>query len=411
MVLRLFRVFTLVLASLWILSAQAQNASSAALPPPTVAYITAHPDDWQLFMGADACDDVRQHRNKVVFICLTSGQADHADDAYWQGREAGCQAAVQKAVNLAAPGNTAPVVVAETANGHRVTAVRYRNTVTFFLHLPDGNLDGKGQSRGGFQSMSQLFRTGRPMTPLDGSAPYTSWADLVSTVRALLQREAGASRLNVHTPQSNQQYNPRDHSDHRMAGQVAQAATAQTECRYTFYVGYDASRRPLNLNPTQTANQRAVYEAYSQTMVSRGQPSSWDNSHLQFIGRQYSFIRHCAGQQRSTTSTPATLASQNTPDVDDDTMPSASVVLEPNYPNPFNESSLLAYQLPAPAPVWLRILDSQGREILRLLQGDTQTAGRHEQWLDVNSFPASGLYIAELRVGNERRTCRLEIIR
>lgn len=401
MVLRLFRVFTLMLASLWVFSTQAQNASSAALPPPTVAYITAHPDDWQLFMGADACDDVRQHRNKVVFICLTSGQADHADDAYWQGREAGCQAAVQKAVNLAAPGNAAPVAAVETSNGHQVTAVRYRNTVTFFLHLPDGNLDGKGQSRGGFQSMSQLFRTGRPMTPLDGSAPYTSWADLVGTVRALLQGEAGTSRLDVHTPQSNQHYNPRDHSDHRMAGQVALAATAQTECRYTFYVGYDASRRPLNLNPTQTANQRAVYEAYSQTMVSRGQPSSWDNSHLQFIGRQYSFIRHCAGPQR-----PASTQGAGRTDTI-----SASVVLEPNYPNPFNESSLLAYQLPAPAPVWLRILDSQGREVVQLLQGATQMAGRHEQWLDVNRFPAAGLYIAELRVGNERRTCRLEIIR
>lgn len=393
------------------------QVSTTAKPKslPVAVYITAHPDDWQLFMGADACADVQRPRSKTVFICLTGGQADVPGDVYWKGREAGCQAAVRKAANLLTPTiDQAPASQSIVFNNHAVTMVRYRGgAVAYFLRLPDGGLDGKGQGRGAFQSMAMLLRQNRSMTPLDGSATYTSWDDLVKTVRLILKKEVCNNPVNLHTPQPNERYNPGDHSDHRMAGRLALAATNQIECRTMLYMGYNSRLRPFNLSAAQKANQQDVYQAYSQTMAGLGLPSGWEPSHLQFIGRQYSYVWHRDGQVFDNQPEPVLQAT--TTDVENkapvvQALPS-SLALEPNYPNPFGQSSLMAYQLPATAAVWLRVLDAQGREVLRLLNGEQQQAGRHEQWLDVSNFPAAGLYIAELRVGDQRRTCRMEIIR
>ncbi|TGD78538.1 PIG-L family deacetylase [Hymenobacter wooponensis] len=404
----LLRILAFGLAIVWSFAAQAQTGTTPKTPPVAV-YITAHPDDWQLFMGADACADVQRAGGKAVFICLTGGQANEPSNDFWLGREAAFQAAVQQAANLTASASGGvPTTKTITVKGHTVVMQRYRNTVAFSLRLPDGNLDGKGQPRGGFQSMRQLFKDGRSMSPLDGGAPYVSWDDLIQTIQRILKKEVGDERVSVHAPQPDERHNPRDHSDHRMAGVVALAATSNIECRTLLYVGYDSRRRPTNLQPLQTANQRAVYQAYSETMTSRGQPSGWEPSHLQFIGRQYSQVRHKNGQQLGDTlAIPRALPSGSQSDGEKYT----SLKLEPNYPNPFDQSSLMAYQLPEAGAVWLRVLDVQGREVLRMLNGEQQKAGRHEQWLDVSSFPAAGLYIAELRVGDERRTCRLQIIR
>jgi LmbE family N-acetylglucosaminyl deacetylase len=414
MISTLFRTFALGLAIVWSFAAQAQTNTDSKKAPPITVYITAHPDDWQLFMGADACVDVQRAGSKSVFICLTAGQAETPGDDFWKAREAGCQAAVQQAANLAKPAvEPAPTPETVTIQGHTVAAVHYRGTAAYFLRLPDGNLNGKGQNRGGFQSMRMLFTEGRSITTIDGSSRYATWDDLIQTVKAILQKEVGTGRVSMHAPQPDERYNPRDHSDHRMAGVVALATTSKVECRTLLYVGYDSYRRPANLQPAQAASQRSVYQAYSDMMVSRGQPSGWEPSHLQFIGRQYSQVRHQTGQQiggqPEIVARPSTAGAEKVEDQPEETY--TKLALEPNYPNPFDRSSLMAYQLPAANAVWLRVLDAQGREVMRLLNGEQQTAGRHEQWLDVNSFPAAGLYIAELRVGDERRTCRLQIIR
>jgi LmbE family N-acetylglucosaminyl deacetylase len=373
-------------------------------------YITAHPDDWQLFMGADACADVQRQGGKTVFICLSGGEADKPGDTFWKAREAACQAAVKQAAELATPASgVAPLVKSITVKGHTVVMQRYRNTAAYFLRLTDSKLDGKGHPRGNFESLNLLFKQGLSMTPLDGSAPYVSWDDLLQTVQRIVKKEVGDERVSMHAPQPDERLNPGDHSDHRMAGVLALAVTSKVECRTLLYVGYDGHRRPANLQPAQTANQRDVYRAYTETMASLGQPSGWDAPHLVFMGRQFSQVRHRTGQQLSDSlAIPRALPNVGTL-VNNEVY--TTLTLEPNYPNPFDQSSLMAYQLPESGAVWLRVLDVQGREVLRMLNGEQQKAGRHEQWLDVSSFPAAGLYIAELRVGDERRTCRLQIIR
>lgn len=416
------RLLLSVAALLQLSITNAQTTTTTPKPAGWAVYLTAHPDDWQLFMGSDACTDVQRTRRKVVFICLTAGQADQPDDAYWQAREKACRVAIQQAVQLQTPqsGLTLATPVPLTVNNHQMLMARSANTVAYFLRLPDGNLRGQGQARGSFQSLQQLRAGTRAMQPLDGGAPYQNWADLVETVRQILRREAMPGKMTMHAPMPGEKLNPGDHSDHRMAGLVAQAAAARLECCFRLYAGYDINRRPVNLTNEQAANQLLAYRAYSQTMRELGQYPSWDASHLSFMGRQYAYVRHTNGNSME----PAATASNPNPTPAPPTTPgtatgpdeleegaSAEVILEPNFPNPFDVSTLLVYRLPVAAPVWLRIFDAQGREVQRPLNGAVQAAGSHEQWLDVQGFPASGLYTAELRVGNQRRLCRMQLLR
>ena len=66
--------------------------------------------------------------------------------------------------------------------------------------------------------------------------------------------------------------------------------------------------------------------------------------------------------------------------------------LSPNYPNPFNPSTTLAFELPQASHVTLQVYDVLGREIVRLAEGEYEP-GRHEVVFDARSV-ASGLYIA-----------------
>ena len=52
---------------------------------PLDAFIVAHQDDWQLFMGDVASKGIR-NGNHAVFIYLTAGD-ENRDSAYWEARE------------------------------------------------------------------------------------------------------------------------------------------------------------------------------------------------------------------------------------------------------------------------------------------------------------------------------------
>jgi hypothetical protein len=66
-----------------------------------------------------------------------------------------------------------------------------------------------------------------------------------------------------------------------------------------------------------------------------------------------------------------------------------------NFPNPFNPSTTISYQLPAESKVSLRIYDILGREVATLLDNQTKQAGYYEQSWNA-SHCASGMYIYRL---------------
>ena len=86
-----------------------------------------------------------------------------------------------------------------------------------------------------------------------------------------------------------------------------------------------------------------------------------------------------------------------------------SYELEQNYPNPFNPSTTIAFALPKPSEVTLKIFDASGREVATLVEGNLP-AGKHEVVLDASPF-SSGVYFYRLQAGEFSRTMRLMLVK
>ncbi len=82
-----------------------------------------------------------------------------------------------------------------------------------------------------------------------------------------------------------------------------------------------------------------------------------------------------------------------------DTAP-ASPRLEPNYPNPFRESTMIEYTLPAGSDASLRVYDTMGRHIATLVEG-RQEQGKYSVPLRSPQL-APGFYTIVLRAGREQ---------
>lgn len=388
-------------------SARAQAPATQPNPPASHAsvFIVGHQDDWQLFMGSRAYDNVQRHR-KVVFIILTAGQGDYASDTWWKAREQGCLNSARTACDLKADQLPAPVYSKVTVRQHQLVASYYRNTVVYFLRLPDGGVRGQGYGVCNYQSLTKLRAgQGGPISSLDGRTQYRSWADLTNTVRDIIRRETRPSwTLWVNSPNPDEHANPVDHPDHLSAGHVADAATRDIPCRRLLYTGYSNARRPANLNAEQTANQTALFAAYCRTMTALGQPSGWQPDHLCWLGRQYSVMRRPATEQRVSAATAARLCNDS---ISDDPQ---MVLLAPPAPNPCTASSMLTYELVKSTAVNMSLYDLQGRLIKVLVEAE-QVPGRYEVWLDVNQFPANGTYLCRLQAGKTISTQRVQIQR
>ncbi len=84
--------------------------------------------------------------------------------------------------------------------------------------------------------------------------------------------------------------------------------------------------------------------------------------------------------------------------------------LFPSYPNPFNPSTTISYDLPEQSTVNLTIFDIQGREIMQL-NDETKPAGCFQvQWngIDQSGNPVSaGVYFARLEAGSYSQTIKM----
>jgi hypothetical protein len=83
--------------------------------------------------------------------------------------------------------------------------------------------------------------------------------------------------------------------------------------------------------------------------------------------------------------------------------------LSQNFPNPFNPSTVIGFQLPVDSRVDLRVYDILGREVTTLVSG-TMSAGRHSVTFNAENL-ASGMYIYRLVAGNTVLTKKLTLIK
>jgi hypothetical protein len=88
-------------------------------------------------------------------------------------------------------------------------------------------------------------------------------------------------------------------------------------------------------------------------------------------------------------------------------VPARPLLLQ-NTPNPFRGSTRIAYRLPEPGVVTLRLYDVLGRPVRTLVEG-VEAAGPHVVILDGEGLPG-GVYHYEMNAGGRRMSRRLTVI-
>ncbi|MGB5287020.1 MAG: T9SS type A sorting domain-containing protein, partial [Ignavibacteriaceae bacterium] len=80
-----------------------------------------------------------------------------------------------------------------------------------------------------------------------------------------------------------------------------------------------------------------------------------------------------------------------------------------NYPNPFNPSTTIKYEIKELTDVELKVFDILGKEIITLVNEEKQP-GSYEIVFDATSFP-SGVYFYQLRAGSFVETKKMVLLR
>jgi hypothetical protein len=270
----------------------------------TSFYFAAHEDDWQLFMNPSAFQDVTGTKTKAVFVHVTAGDAGSGlgrrgrKHPFYLARENGAE----EAIRFMADANEMPadkVADRKTFNGHSIYRVSYRNTVSYFLRVPDGNADGLGYPETRHESLRRLAVGERDkLRAIDGSTTYRGWGDLTATLRALIDHErADAPVVQINVGETDPVINPGDHSDHLMTAKAALEAAKNLACaRRLHFVDYASSRLPENLDAKQRDMESAVFAVTAAGIRALDHSSAWHHYNDSYVGRNYFRVEEGTGR-------------------------------------------------------------------------------------------------------------------
>ncbi len=101
--------------------------------------------------------------------------------------------------------------------------------------------------------------------------------------------------------------------------------------------------------------------------------------------------------------------SQGISEVKTDSEIPLSFELFSNYPNPFNPTTTISWQMPKAGLVTLKIYDVLGREVTTLVNEEV-SAGKHETVFNANRF-SSGVYFYQLKAGEFVSTKKMILIK
>lgn len=326
------------------------NAQKAAF------FFSAHQDDWQLFMSAHA---VSQHKQgaKMVFITLTAGDAGQGQKGpgrmpYYQARENG---AVLSQKFLADIKDTSLTMIESwtEVEGHKIYTYRYKNTVSYFLRLPDGNGGGTGYKSTGAQSLKQLFAYNKPVEAIDGSAMYKNWNELVGTLKKIIISEGSKAQYsNIFSAETDSTINPGDHSDHVVTSMAAQEAVAgMPHIGSVSFIDYYSARLHGNRSVEQMQNAAALHACDVIGMTNGGYNSNWEPGHNAWLSREYfRMVRFATPLQTPLAPRPGDDYKNLTPLI-------AYVNTDSTY---FKNSLKVGLEVPEPGTVSLRLLTAAG---------------------------------------------------
>ena len=84
-------------------------------------------------------------------------------------------------------------------------------------------------------------------------------------------------------------------------------------------------------------------------------------------------------------------------------------VLNQNFPNPFNPTTILSYTLKTDGKVKLTIFNLVG-QVVQVLVNEYQPAGYYEYTFDASELPA-GIYLYKLQLGDYSSVKRMTLIK
>jgi hypothetical protein len=85
-----------------------------------------------------------------------------------------------------------------------------------------------------------------------------------------------------------------------------------------------------------------------------------------------------------------------------------------NYPNPFNEGTVIPFDLKEAYPAKLMIFNVNGQEVLEVDLNDLQRGRNEFEWNGMNTdeqLLASGIYFYRLEVDGQQQTHRMLLLR
>ncbi len=343
-------------------------------------YMVAHPDDWQLFMGVNAFNDIANGANsnnsKVVLIYTTAGEANcnggPVNEQYYLARQTGANRSVQFCADI--NGKNEPwspsVVTIKGLSYHNILRYKYKNTVSYFLRLPDGCLEAT-------HTTLTKFAHGKMPTlyAVDSSTAYFGYEDLVKTVEKIIQEEGkGADDITINCPEWDWTLNPSDHPDHIQTGLLATRIASKMPCvNLNLFEGYYSSNNPPNLAPEDIAKESALLAQVSYGCTHYGYSPEWDpthsgGSHINWTNRNY-FRTIITCDSNVLQNDPGPVAFQ-------DSTTTLNKYTVNVFPNPAHDIINITYEIEDSGMVTMAVNDYYGRSY-GLLLNETKEKGKH----------------------------------
>ncbi|MGM5470107.1 PIG-L family deacetylase [Flavobacteriaceae bacterium LMO-SS05] len=261
----------------------------------TQVYVSAHPDDWPLFMNPNAYYDLQQADNKVIFLHITAGDAGHAtgNTSYYLAREEGSLRAIRflcNAINTdlkqGAEMNKTQVLI----NGHLILRYSYNNAAAYFLRLPDGNYSGEGFPIHNHASVQKFYEGSvTSISAIDNSTTYHSLEDITTTITSLVAMETTTSdQVVFNIADTDSKRNPKDHSDHIHSSFIIQKVAAGLNIpSVRMYEEYATNLKEKNMDDDAFLVCAGTWGATASGLSDYFHDSTWNDEHNIWIGRQY----------------------------------------------------------------------------------------------------------------------------